>query len=362
MDTITHGLVGALVGRAYAPSTPEGLTPTQRMITGAIAATLPDLDYATYWIDPARFLSTWHRGPTHSIVLAPLWALLIGMVCAWMLGRSEHRRDCIIIAALALLSHIATDVITVFGTAILFPLSDWRPGLATTMVIDPWFSSIALLGLLLSRGRPGPGVARTALVLICIYVAAQAALQAEAQSFARSRMQATETGAESARAIAQPLSPFHWKVIITNQDGYESSTFNLLDFPTFPRIAARLLGVTEILEGYQPRDVAGWDRLFTMGHDAAHHELAREVLGSPLMQDFREFAEFPLLYRIDQEGTDTCVWFTDLRFVFPGLIPSFRYGLCKDNDEAPWAAYRLRRGSQNDRVTLQIGDRAGSDE
>ena len=352
MDTITHGMVGALVGRSYTPSKPGGLTLAQRAIAGALAAIFPDVDYATFWIDPLRFLSTWHRGPTHSVLLVPLWALLLGMVFAWILGRTDRRRDCVIIAALALLSHIATDVITVYGTAVLFPLSDWRPGLGTTLVIDPWFSAIALLGLLVSWGRPGPGMARASLVLICMYVAGQAAMQADAERYARLRLEALETRIAPVRAIAQPLSPLHWKAFVPTPDGYEVSTFRLVEFSTFPKFAARLLGLAEMLQAYRPRDAASWDRHALFGDDSAQQELAREVWDNPLMGQFREFAEFPSLYRIDETETQTCVWFTDLRFNFPGLIPSFRYGLCKDGDDEPWAAYRLRRMTLDDRVSL----------
>lgn len=352
MDTITHGIIGALVGRSYTSSKPGGLTPTQGAIAGALAATFPDVDYATFWIDPVRFLSTWHRGPTHSVLLVPLWALLIGIAFAWILGRTDRRADCVIIVALALLSHIATDVITVYGTALLFPLSDWRPGLGTTLVIDPWFSGIALLGLLLCRGRPEPGMARASLVLICMYVAVQAAMQADAERFARLRLETSDAGVEPVRAIAQPLSPFHWKAFVPTPDGYEVSTFRLVEFSTFPKFAARLLGLTEMLQAYRPRDAASWDRHALIGVDTGRQELAREVWDHPLMDQFREFAEFPSLYRIDETGTEICVWFTDLRFNFPGLIPSFRYGLCKTGDDGPWAAYRLRRTTLNDRVSL----------
>ncbi len=312
----------------------------------------PDVDYATYWIDPLQFLSTWHRGPTHSLLLLPLWALLLGIAFAWLIRRGDRRRDCVIIAALALLSHIATDLITVFGTAVLFPISDWRPGLGSTLFIDGWLTGIALAGLLLCWGRPAPGTARACLALICVYVTAQAALQASAERFARSRAETLGVGPESVRAIAQPLSPFHWKAIVPTPNGYESSFFRLVGIPTFPDFAARFLDLTEMLQAYRPRDLAAWERHTLTGTDAAGNELAHEVWASPLMLQFRAFAEFPILYRIDETETDVCVWFTDLRFVFPGWIPSFRYGLCKSGNDGAWTPYRLRRRTLDERVSL----------
>ena len=72
MDTLTHGMIGALVGRACLPRRPGALTPAQGSLVGAFAAVFPDVDYATFWVDPVQFLSVWHRGPTHSLLLVPL--------------------------------------------------------------------------------------------------------------------------------------------------------------------------------------------------------------------------------------------------------------------------------------------------
>ena len=72
------------------------------------------------------------------------------------------------------------------------------------------------------------------------------------------------------------------------------------------------------------------------------------------MRAFRDFALYPVLHRIDRSASDTCVWFTDLRFNFPGMIPTFRYGLCAVGEQAPWQAYRLRRYTLDERVALPI--------
>lgn len=58
---------------------------------------------------------------------------------------------------------------------------------------------------------------------------------------------------------------------------------------------------------------------------------------------FREFAELPVLYRIDQNSAGTCVWFTDLRFVLPDLTPPFRYGMCRSIEGDTWRLRRLPR-------------------
>jgi inner membrane protein len=84
MDTLTHALSGALAARAVAPATPRPgeLTQRDRMICGFVAAAFPDSDILLRLFGSLIYIDL-HRGVTHSIILLPLWALLL----AWLLSR-----------------------------------------------------------------------------------------------------------------------------------------------------------------------------------------------------------------------------------------------------------------------------------
>ena len=84
MDTLTHSLIGALSIRAGLPHTSVDTQPSRRQLVmmGAIAAIFPDIDYASMPVDTLSFIADWHRGPTHSFVMVPLWALLLGWLAA----------------------------------------------------------------------------------------------------------------------------------------------------------------------------------------------------------------------------------------------------------------------------------------
>ena len=56
-------------------------------------------------------------------------------------------RAYLVIAALGVGMHILGDLITSFGTMIYAPLSDARPALSATFIIDLWFTGIILAGL-----------------------------------------------------------------------------------------------------------------------------------------------------------------------------------------------------------------------
>ncbi len=118
-------MLGTLAVQAGA--TTEGrLSLRERILLGAAAAAFPDIDYLAFWLNPLTFLDEWHRGPTHSLVLLPLWALLLSGVYTVVTRRRQAFGEALIVCTLGLVSHIAADIITVYGTRIFFPLSEWQ--------------------------------------------------------------------------------------------------------------------------------------------------------------------------------------------------------------------------------------------
>src|ERR1700754_4464314 len=78
MDSITHIVLGATVGEALAGRK----LGKKAMLLGAIANSLPDIDFvASFWLNTAR--DVWaHRGITHSF----LFVLIMTPVLAWIAG------------------------------------------------------------------------------------------------------------------------------------------------------------------------------------------------------------------------------------------------------------------------------------
>ena len=73
--------MGAHAAHLGAPSDAR-LSPRTRLLLGGVAAAFPDVDFIGFLIDPLRYLAYWHQGLTHSLLLLPLWSLLIGT--AWV--------------------------------------------------------------------------------------------------------------------------------------------------------------------------------------------------------------------------------------------------------------------------------------
>jgi membrane-bound metal-dependent hydrolase YbcI (DUF457 family) len=142
MDTLTHALSGALIGRALVGSRnsrvalPQRwfgppLTVAQSVAVGATAATFPDVDFVLSWVSDLTYLRG-HRGVTHSLPLWPLWSVLLGLIMAQLFRRRELWKRASWIAAAGIGMHIAGDWITQFGTMLLAPFSDARFGLGSS--------------------------------------------------------------------------------------------------------------------------------------------------------------------------------------------------------------------------------------
>src|SRR4051812_39407557 len=117
------------------------------MAIGFVSAAFPDSDIVVSPLAPLAYLYN-HRGVTHSFLMLPLWAVLLGAVFAWMIWREPRRwRSCAVMAAVGIGAHIVADLITPYGTMIFAPLSDVRYAWSTTFIIDLWFTGIILAGL-----------------------------------------------------------------------------------------------------------------------------------------------------------------------------------------------------------------------
>jgi membrane-bound metal-dependent hydrolase YbcI (DUF457 family) len=164
MDTITHGIAGALVGKAFfagrggkAMNSPASEDAGYNARVGRVAiwaATLggifPDSDSVLGLFDAnGMAVISSHRGETHSFVLLPLWALALAALTRWFC----HRREiaCPSYAALTgiyaagIALHIFLDLITSFGTMIWSPLSGARVSWDLVFIIDFALTATALL-------------------------------------------------------------------------------------------------------------------------------------------------------------------------------------------------------------------------
>jgi len=333
VDTLTHALSGALLARATAPKDARPRSLPRRIAAGFFACAAPDLDFVVAFVGPVEYLEN-HRGVTHSLVLLPLWALLLSWVLAKILREPRGWRALYGVTALGLALHIAGDVITSYGTMILAPFSDWRAQIGTTFIVDLWFSGIIVAGLVASaalRRSRWPAVAAS--VVLLAYVGFQYLQKEKAIEFGERYARSLGPGGASVNAQPRPVSPFNWTVFVSDAEEHRFANVNLIRGQASAHRPGE--GFIAMLDSvYQPLSAARWETRTRYG-EGATKALAREAWNSPAMAVYRWFAELPAF-----DGTSagsTCVWFIDLRFYTPGRATQpFRYGACRDGPEAAW--------------------------
>jgi membrane-bound metal-dependent hydrolase YbcI (DUF457 family) len=152
MDTITHGIAGALIGKAVFggedmfASRPmnRGRMVTWSLMLGAI---FPDSDTLRDMFSSNQMLMiTWHRSITHSLLCMPFFALALAAltrsVVRWRKWESPSFAALAGIYAVGIFSHILLDLVTTFGTMIWSPLEWSRPAWDLLFIIDFSFSAL----------------------------------------------------------------------------------------------------------------------------------------------------------------------------------------------------------------------------
>jgi membrane-bound metal-dependent hydrolase YbcI (DUF457 family) len=160
MDTITHGIAGALIGKAlfggddmFALRTMNARRViTWSLMTGAI---FPDIDVLRDIFSRNELLMiTWHRSITHSLLCLPIFALLLAALTQALCRRFRWEEPSFAlltaIYAVGILSHIFLDLVTTFGTMIWSPLERSRPAWDLIFIVDFTLAALLLLPQLLA--------------------------------------------------------------------------------------------------------------------------------------------------------------------------------------------------------------------
>src|SRR5215469_10961335 len=183
MDTITHGIAGALIAKGAFKGgdfLPREAPDKRHIITWALTlgAIFPDSDILRDWFsrDPLLIV-TWHRSITHSLLCFPVWTLLLAALtlalCRWRKWEAPGFAALCAYWAVGILSHIFLDLVTTFGTMIWSPLRWSRPAWDILFIIDFSFAGLLLIPQLLAWTYEDPEhLRRRALLMWLIFTPA----------------------------------------------------------------------------------------------------------------------------------------------------------------------------------------------
>jgi membrane-bound metal-dependent hydrolase YbcI (DUF457 family) len=155
VDTITHGIAGALIAKAaFRGQDMFSAKPLnrERIITWSLmlGAIFPDSDvFREFFSHNDLLILTWHRSITHSLVCLPIFALILAALTRWFVRRLGW--DCpsfghlLAVYAVGIFSHILLDLVTSFGTMIWSPVKWSRPAWDLIFIIDFTLTAIFLV-------------------------------------------------------------------------------------------------------------------------------------------------------------------------------------------------------------------------
>jgi inner membrane protein len=333
MDTLTHALSGALVARLVPKATRDTpLSPRAAMLAGAAAAVFPDIDFALRLVDTLTYLNH-HQGLTHSLLLWPLWSVLLAWACAWLARRRYSWRAFLPPVAGGLAAHLLGDLVTAYGIQLFAPLSTRRYAGDLVFLFDAAITTLLILGLAAGGRWPARrAVPATTLAVLVLYVGGAAWLQQRAVDLAR----AGRAPAAQVTALPQPPTPLHWLLIVRDADGYRTARVNLAAGRRAPPPADAALAA-RYLAAFDPPGQLEWRHVARAGDDRP----TQAAWGSPALAPVRRFMRFPA---IDDRGPgigEGCVRFVDLRFTLPEITASFRFGACRA-EAREWRLARWR--------------------
>jgi inner membrane protein len=231
MDNITHTLTGLMMARAgLARTTPRGGT-----LMMMLAANVPDIDVVLGLPGGLAYME-YHRGYAHSLLLAPVMAVIPLLLARWIRGASVSWKAWLA-CLLGVLSHLALDLTNVYGVRLMLPFSSRWLHLDITNIIDPWILLIfvvaiaapALSGLVTSEigGRKSEGPKRVWAWVALVALVGYEGFRFTAHQRAIAVMGAYRYGDNSRPhiwALPDGVSPLRWRGIV-------ETTESVLDVP-----------------------------------------------------------------------------------------------------------------------------------
>jgi len=375
MDTITHGIAGALIAKAafrgddMFTSRPmnRGRIITWSLMLGAI---FPDADMLReFFSSNPMLILTWHRSITHSLVCMPFFALALAALTRWFARWRKWDVPSFLaltgIYVVGILSHILLDLATSFGTMVWSPLRWSRPAWDLLFIIDITFTALLLCPQILAWVyRQAEGLKNRAIITWSLLALASLGVAALLKNVG------APISAQTAVIVIMLLAAFFLlptlggkglrvRYATWNRAGLAAAIFyigaafyahsvaldRLREFVSIFQLKAESLGALPV-----PPSIWHWDGLVNTPHgvfevrldlseptvpasieqrfypDAFPNQYIDDAKRLPTVQKVLWFSRFPVV-RFHKEGDDAIVEISDIRFqsLRSNRPPAFTY-------------------------------------
>ena len=252
MDSLTQLTFGAACGEAVLGQQ----VGRKALVWGALLGTLPDLDVFIPLGGPVNDF-VYHRGFSHSLILLAL----LSPLAAWLItkihpGTERYYRRWVLLSLLVLVASVLLDLLTIYGTQILWPFDRTPMAFPVLFIIDPLFTlpvfSGVLAALVLKRKRGlGHRINSVGLFLSLAYLAWAFGAGEFVERRVREKLARQEISYSQLISSPAPFTTLLWRVVGIEKDRYFETYFSLLDQNTplfvdfYPRNLALMAGIEE---------------------------------------------------------------------------------------------------------------------
>jgi len=260
MDNLTHGLFGLAIGALRRPDDPARFlrragSPTDKAVLfgSVLAAELPDLDILLPAPNEVVHALRAHRGISHALLFAPVWALIATFVARLVFRRARPGPVFAFALLAVLFAHILPDLWTGWGTRALLPFSDTRLSWDVTSVIDPFVTLPLFAGAVWALARRDQ--ARKAILIgfavSCLYLG----FRTVSRALLIERVERQYADASRVEVFPALFSITSWRYAAVSPEGYALGTVSVFGspkeqrrIPHSPDIPVRLAAIPTVGE------------------------------------------------------------------------------------------------------------------
>ena len=292
---------------------------------GGAVGTLPDLDVLIDHGDDLLNMVL-HRAESHSLLFLSLLSPLLAWGVARLYGQVALFWHWTLALWAALFTHPLLDTMTVYGTQLLQPFSDYPYGVGSVFIIDPAYTVPLVMGVVIALclqddTRIGLRWNAAGLLLSTSYLAWSVAAQLHVERIAQASLQQAGIPAQGLLVTPTPFNTILWRLVAITPQAYHEGFYSLMDEQPTVRWTAYPRGTELVVPDQRAESVA---RLAAFSH--GFYSLAAMPNGHLRITDLRMGQEPRYVFSFDL-GPPNAVNTTPARQISqrPEIGPALRW-------------------------------------
>lgn len=232
MDSVTQIALGGAVGYAVLGNK----VGRKAILWGAVLGTLPDLDVLIRYSNAIEDF-TYHRGFSHSLIMH----FLVSPLIVWLILKihhqsAEHKTRWFFLVFLCLSTHAIIDSFTVYGTQLLWPLTEYPFGVSNLFIIDPLVTLPLLFGLAVAlwpKVKSATAVKWNyiGLIVSCVYMSWSLAAKLYIDNKVEMALAQKNIQVGAYVSTPAPMNTLLWRIVAMSDGYYYEGYASIFDTP-----------------------------------------------------------------------------------------------------------------------------------